>query len=110
MSLEVANNDIGGCPYLQQQIKQIMHDYQHIFSYNVKGKSMFVPFMQLSVQLDWESKQNRLLSRNLSVEKREALNKMIDDLLELQVIQPSKATGWYQVHLSGNHRGIGASP
>ena len=31
--------------------------------------------------------------------KHAALNKMIDDLLDLEVIQPSRATAWSQVHL-----------
>ena len=61
---------------------------------------MLVPPMNFSVQIDkWESNPNRLPSRHISVEKHEALNKMIDDLLDLQVIQPSKATAWSQVYL-----------
>jgi hypothetical protein len=97
-----ANNDydIGGSPFLQGQIKILMGEYNDIFSYNVKGKAMSVPPMQFSVNVEqWESNPNRLPSRHISVEKHEALTKMIDDLLELQVIQPSKATAWSQVHL-----------
>ena len=61
---------------------------------------MSVPPMQFSVQVDQlKSTPNRLPSRHKSVEKHEALTKMIDDLLELQVIQPSKATAWSQNHL-----------
>ena len=77
-----------------------MEEYRDIFSYNVKGKAMQVPPMQFTVFTDqWESNPNRLPSRHISVEKHDALNKMIDDLLDLQVIQPSKATAWSQVHL-----------
>ena len=47
----------------------------------------------------WESNPNRLPSRHISVDKHEALNKTIDDLLDLQVIQPSKTTSFSQVHL-----------
>ena len=39
------------------------------------------------------------LSRHISTEKHDALNTMIDSLLELGVIQQSKATEWSQVHL-----------
>ena len=61
---------------------------------------MLVPPINFSAQIDkWESNPNRLPSRHISVEKHEALNKMIDDLLDLQVIQPSKATAWSQVYL-----------
>jgi len=92
--------DIGGSPNLRRRIQLLMHEYRDIFSYNVKGKAMSVPPMKFSVNIDkWESTPNRLPSRHISVEKHEALNKMIDDLLDLQVIQPSKATAWSQVHL-----------
>jgi hypothetical protein len=40
----------------------------------------------------WEAPANRLPSRHISEEKHAALNKMIDDLLDLEVIQPSRAT------------------
>ena len=66
---------------------------------------MSVPPMNFSVQIDkWESSPNRLHSRHISVEKHKALNKMIDDLLDLQEIQPSKATVWsisYENHQAG---------
>ena len=48
---------------------------------------------------EWKAPANRLPSRHISVEKHAALNQMIDDLLHLQVIQPSRATAWSQVHL-----------
>ena len=61
-----------------------MDEYNDIFSYNVKGKAMFVPAMQFFVNVDqWESNPNRLPSPHISVEKHEALTKMIDDRLEL---------------------------
>ena len=46
-----------------------------------------------------QAQANRLPSRHISVKKHAALNKMIDDLLELEVIQPSWTTAWSQVHL-----------
>ena len=48
---------------------------------------------------DWEASANRLPSRHISVEKLAAFNKMIDDLLDLKVIQPSRSTAWSQVNL-----------
>jgi len=61
-------------------------EYQDIFSYNVKDKAMQVPSMQSSDLIDQrESNTNRLPSRHIFVEKHVALNKMIDDLLYLQV-------------------------
>jgi len=45
-----------------------------------------------------ESTSKLVTSRHISVEKH-ALNQKIDDLPDLQVIQPSRATAWSQVHL-----------
>ena len=44
----------------------------------------------------WETNLNRAPSGHISTEKHDALNTMIDSLLELgvRVIQPSKATAW----------------
>ena len=40
-----ANNDYttGGRPGFQQQIRKLLHEYDDILSYNVKGKAMSVP-------------------------------------------------------------------
>ena len=69
--------------------------------------------MNFSVQIEkWESHSNRLPSRHISIEKHEALNKMIDDPPGHSTIQsqcvvtsPShpKASGWLTFHpwLSG---------
>ena len=48
---------------------------------------------------DWEASANRLPSHYISVEKHATLNQMIDDLRDLKVIQPLRATAWSQVHL-----------
>jgi len=42
---------------------------------------------------------NRLASREISTEKQAALSTLIDELLERDVIRPSKAIAWSQVHL-----------
>ena len=46
-----ANNDytIGGHPEFQKQIRQLLQEYDDIFSYNVKGKAMSVPPMTFTV-------------------------------------------------------------
>jgi hypothetical protein len=44
----------------------------------------------------WETNQNRAPSRRVSTETHAAL---LDNLLDLGVIQPSKVTAWSQVHL-----------
>ena len=61
---------------------------------------MVVPPMTFTVdKVNWQAPANRLPSRHISVEKHTALNQMIDDFLDLQVIQPSRAMAWSQVHL-----------
>ena len=40
---------IGGPVDLQQRIRKILHDYEDIFSFNVKGKAMSVPPMKFTV-------------------------------------------------------------
>ena len=98
--------DLGGSFYLQEHLIS-SQEYQDIFSYNVKGKAMQVPLMEFTVSTDqWESNPNRLPSRHISVEKHDALNKMIDELLDLQVVQPSKETAWSQVHLTQKVDGV----
>ena len=61
---------------------------------------MDVPPMEFSLDTDiWESNPNRAASRQISTEKQAALSTLIDELLDKEVIRPSKATAWSQVHL-----------
>ena len=61
---------------------------------------MDVPPIEFTVDLSlWEINLNRAPSRHISTEKHDALNTIVDSLLELGVILPSKATAWSQVHL-----------
>ena len=47
----------------------------------------------------WETNTNRVVSWQVFMEKQTALSALIDELLEKEVIRPSKATSWSQVHL-----------
>jgi hypothetical protein len=83
---------MGGSDYLQSQLRGLIEDYRDIFSYSVKGRSM-----EFAVNAaGWETNTNRAASRQVSTEKHTTL---IDELLEREVIRPSKATAWSQVHL-----------
>jgi hypothetical protein len=102
MTENAPNDDytIGGSPELQSGIRALIGEYKDIFSYSVKGKAVNVPSMEFTVnKTEWESNANRAASRRISMDKHEALNKLIEDLLDLGVIQPSRATAWSQVHL-----------
>ena len=94
------NFKLGGSPTLQAQLRALIKQYSDIFSDSVKGKAMDVPPMEFTIDhIMWETNQNRAASRHISPEKHYALNVLLDNLLDLGVIQPSKATAWSQVHL-----------
>ena len=60
-----ADNDytIGRHPAFQEQIRQLLHEYDDIFCYKVKGKAMSVPLMTFTVaKNDWKVPANRLPS------------------------------------------------
>ena len=91
---------IGGSANLQQRIRTLLTEYADFFSFIVKGKLMSVPPMEFTVDATrWEAPANHLPSRHILVENMPTINKVIDDLLDLEVIQPSQATAWSQVHL-----------
>ena len=61
---------------------------------------MDVPLMEFTIDHKLsETIQKRAASRHVSTEKHDALNVLLDNLLDLGIIQPSKATAWLQVHL-----------
>jgi hypothetical protein len=91
---------LGGSPELQSKLRSLIAEFPDIFSYSVKGKAMNVPPMEFKIDKErWEIPANHFPSRHISTEKHTALNKLIDELLELGVIQPSKAAHWSHVHL-----------
>ena len=59
---------------------------------------MDVPPMEITVdEKSWESSGNRMESRQtLSIEKQVALKTLIDELIDKEVIRPSKATAGHR--------------
>jgi transposase InsO family protein len=89
-----------GSPDLQQQLRTICQEYRDIFSRSVKFEPANVT--PLSFQYDatqWAKACNKLPPRGMSREKQLALTEMLDELLALDVIEPSIATSWSQVNL-----------
>ena len=71
----------------------LIQQYRDIFSHSVKGKAMDVPPMEFTIDHTmWETNQNIEASRDVYTEKHFALNVLLDKLLDLGVIQPSKTT------------------
>jgi hypothetical protein len=91
--------DIQGSPAMQKSLSTLVQLFKDIFSTTVKGKSAKVPPLDFNVDAAWETTANRLPSRLISPEKHLALHGMIEELLDLNVIKPSQATSWSQVHL-----------
>jgi len=108
-----ARNDdytIGGSPALQEDLHARIKECDDIFSYSVKGRSMDVPPMEFDVDKKlWEASANRLASRQISVEKKTALSTLIDELLERDVMRPSKATAWSHLMKSRVEGGVSPS-
>ena len=92
--------NMGGSEYLQSQLCSLIEDYRAIFSYSIKGLTMDVPPMEFTANVArWETNTNRVASRQVSTEKQTVLSALIDELLEMGVIRPSKTTAWSQAHL-----------
>ena len=102
MSPNLTNEDLklGGSPTVQTKLLSLIEPHSDIFSCSVKGKAMDVPPTEFLIDHKLrETNQNRAASRNVSTEKHDALKVLLDNILHLRVIQPSKATAWSQVHL-----------
>ena len=57
------DNTIEGSPNLQQDLQLLIKEYDDIFSYSVKGRSMDVPRMEFDVDKTlWEARGNWLAS------------------------------------------------
>jgi len=102
MAPNSTNNDyqLGGSKHLHKALHALIAEFHDIISYSVKGTARDVPPMDFTVdRAQWATNLNRAPSRHISTGKHDALNTMVDSLLELGVIQPSKATACSQVHL-----------
>ena len=84
---------------MQAQLTDLVTEHADIFSYSVKGPADVSPMEFTVDEKSWESSGNRMASRQISIEKQVALKTLIDELLDKEVIRPSKATAWSQVHL-----------
>ena len=72
---------------LQENLHVLIKEYDDIFSYFIKGRSMDVPPMEFDVDKKlWEASAHR----QISIEKQTSLSTLIDELLVRDVITPSK--------------------
>ena len=62
---------MGGSEKLQAALGVLIEEYNDIFSYSVKGRSMEVPPMEFFLDMDiWEANPSRAASRQISTEKQ----------------------------------------
>lgn len=91
---------IEGPPELRKQIKALCKRFRHIFSTTLREESSLVQPMELRVDLSkWLTPRNRRPYRVQSRDKEEIIRKLVNQLLALKLIRPSKATAWSQVLL-----------
>lgn len=89
-----------GSPELRKRIRALCEEYRHIFSTSLRETSADVPPMELHVDtLQWHAPRNRRPYRVQSRDKEESIRKLVQQLLDLGLIRPSKATAWSQVLL-----------
>jgi len=91
---------IGGSAELRQRIRGLLTKHTDIFSF-YKGEAISVAPMEFTVDAI-PRKAPDSPPGWISVGKHTALNRMIDDLLDLEVIQLSRATAWSQFHFISN--------
>jgi len=71
-----------GSGKLQASLGALIAEYNDIFSYSVKGRSMDVPQWNFLDTDIWEANPNRAASRQIFTEEQAALSTLIDELLE----------------------------
>ncbi|MBU6173595.1 MAG: reverse transcriptase family protein, partial [Planctomycetes bacterium] len=89
---------IEGTPELRLRIRQLCEKYRHIFSTTLRENPSRVKPMELKVDLaKWYVPRNRRPYRVQSRNKEDIIRKLVNQLLALKLIRPSKATAWSQV-------------
>ena len=89
-----------GSPALQIKLKQLCAEFRDIFSTTVREQPAKVPEMSFEIiEQQWNHKRSRLPPRAHSSDKQAEILKQINSLLELDVIEPSVASNWSQVHM-----------
>lgn len=91
---------IEGSGELQAQLRSLVHEFREIFRTDVTTQpALFEP---MTVEVDvtkWHTTANRLPPRVQTHAKNEAIQQQVTTMLELNVIRPSKAAYYSQVHM-----------
>ena len=85
-------SEIHGPPSLQAKLRSLILEYKDIFSRKVKREPAKLPPFTFQVdQGQWETYKNKTVPRRYDSTKSAALQKIVEQLLELGVIEPSDA-------------------
>jgi hypothetical protein len=88
-----------GSPALQDALRALCREFIDIFDTAVRPLPAKVDAMVIEIDRSkWELPQNRLPQRGHSAEKQQSIRTQVDALLQLGVIEESRATHWSQVH------------
>jgi hypothetical protein len=91
---------IEGPPTLKEGITRLCREFIDIFAVTVNHEPAKLPPMEMTVNLDqWCHRQNREPPRVQTEQKAADLEKQIRKLLACNVLEPSKASEYSQVHL-----------
>ena len=84
--------EIHGPPSLQAKLHKLITDYKDIFSRKVRKEPAKLPPFKFSIdEKQWETFRNKTVPRRYDGTKSAALQKIVEQLLELGVIEPSDA-------------------
>jgi hypothetical protein len=94
--------EIHGSPVFQAKIRAVCEKYRNVFSMQLSNKTADLPLMPLHVDGDkWRNlRSNKMPHRPLSAVKQEAVRQIIEKMLASEVIQPSQAEAWSQIHMT----------
>jgi transposase InsO family protein len=97
---------IHGPPYLQEQIRQLIIEYDDVFCEAVRPEPARIPPMEIEVDSTlWERNCNRGPPRPLNHDKQLEVKRQVEKMLELKVIKPSTASEYSHVLLTPKPEG-----
>jgi hypothetical protein len=92
---------IEGSPSESAKLKQLVHEHRLAFSSKLPLQPCRVTPLLFHVDTEeWQQSSNRLSARRQTLHKDLAIKTMTNELCTKNVISPSKATAWSQVHLT----------
>ena len=99
---------IEGSPELKGRILQLLEKYRECFRRTVAPEPADIPPMEIDVDVDkWEtSRQSKAPLRHKSGSKDAETRRQCLGMRDLEVIEPSIASSWSQVHLAPKPEGM----